>query len=375
MKKTIILLFILLFSAISSAYPMITKIESKKKDSLDLKIGQMIMVGFRGTTINNKSTIVKDLTKYNLGGIVLFDYDVPGKDTKRNIEDEAQLKYLCESLKKYSKLPLFISIDQEGGRVNRLKSKYGFPNSVSAQYLGKLNNLDSTKFYSIQNASLLKKLGINMNFAPCVDLNTNPDNPVIGSIERSFSANPDTVIIHAEEIIKNHNQMSIFSTLKHFPGHGSSKDDSHLDFVDVTSTWSKNELKPYSELIRKNMVDIIMTAHIFNENLDKEYPATLSKKIITKILRDSLKYNGLVVSDDMQMKAISDYYGLETAIKLAINAGVDIVIFANNTRKYQPDIAKKAFNIIKKLVINKEIPRKRIDESFKRIMKLKNKIK
>jgi beta-N-acetylhexosaminidase len=375
MKKTVLVLFILSFIIYSQAFTMNTKIENKKKDSLDLKIGQMIMVGFRGTTINKKSTIIKDIEKYNIGGVVLFDFDVPGKDTKRNIEDKEQLKSLCTSLKKHSKLPLFISIDQEGGRVNRLKTKYGFPNTVSAQYLGKLNNIDSTRFYSSQNAALLKELGINLNFAPCVDLNTNPDNPVIGSIERSFSANPDTVIYHAEEIIRNHNLNGVFSTLKHFPGHGSSKDDSHLDFVDVTGTWSRIELKPYYELIRKNMVDVIMTAHIFNEKMDKEYPATLSKKIINGILRDSLKYNGLVVSDDMQMKAISDYYGLETAIKLAINAGVDIVIFANNTRKYQPDIAKKAFGIIKKLVANKEISKKRIDESFKRIMKLKNKIK
>jgi beta-N-acetylhexosaminidase len=343
-------------------------------DSLEMKIGQMIMVGFRGLEANQNSQISKDIRKYHLGGVVLFDYDLPSKNPVRNIQNFKQVKSLCDSLQKFSEIPLIIAIDQEGGRVNRLKTKFGFLPTVSTQYLGTINNLDTTKKYAESNALTLSQLGINVNFAPCVDLNINPDNPVIGRLERSFSADPNIVISNAKEIIKVHHNHNVFCTLKHFPGHGSSKDDSHLGFVDVTGTWSNKELEPYLYFIKNDLCDIIMTAHIFNSKLDQSYPATLSKNIITNILRDSLHFDGIVVSDDMQMKAIADHYGLETAIELAINAGVDIVTFANNGTVYVDNIAEQVFNIIKKLVDNGKISKERIEESYGRIMRLKEKL-
>jgi len=207
-----------------------------------------------------------------------------------------------------------------------------------------------------------------------VDMNVNPDNPVIGKVERSFSAEPRVVANQAAIIIEEHRKQGIISTLKHFPGHGSSKADSHKGFVDVSDTWKPDEIKPYADLIAKGNVDMIMTAHIFNARLDSSVPATLSKRIITGILRDSLKYQGVIISDDMQMGAITDHYGLETALEKCINAGVDIVCFGNNLQ-YDPDIITKATSIIKRLVVEGKIPRTRIDESYKRITTLKNTLK
>jgi beta-N-acetylhexosaminidase len=349
--------------------------ELSKIVSIDEKIGQMLLIGFRGTEINEKSKIVQDIKRFNLGCIIIFDYDQPSKSPKRNIVNAKQLKLLCSNLQKYAPTKLFIGIDQEGGKVNRLKTRFGFPPTVSAQYLGKLNNSDTIKKYSESTAAILSELGINLNFAPCVDLNSNPLNPAIGWFERSFSADPKIVSDIAMEIVNINNRHNVISTLKHFPGHGSSKDDSHLGFVNVTDTWESKELIPYSTLIKSGNCDMIMTAHIFNSKLDPVYPATLSKKILTHILRDSLGYNGVIISDDMQMKAIAEHYGLNTAIEKAINAGVDILSFANNTFVYEEDIAERAFTTLKDLVESGKISKERIDESYQRIMKLKNKIR
>lgn len=351
--------------------------QSAPPDSLDLKIGQMLLIGFRGKELPDDSPFLQDIRTGRIGNVILFDYDVPTKKFDRNIESPKQVQRLTATLRRaaeQTQLPLFISIDQEGGRVSRLKDKYGFPSSVSQQYLGKLNNLDSTRFYATRTAATLAKYGFNLNFAPSVDVNVNPENPVIGKIERSFSPDASVVAAHAAVVAEEHRKQRVVCTLKHFPGHGSSKADSHKGFVDVTDTWTAAELTPYTELIRSGAVDMIMTAHIFNARLDPSLPATLSKRIITGLLRDSLHYQGVVVSDDMQMGAIADHYGLESALEQCINAGVDIVSFGNNL-SYDPTIAAKASGIIKRLVLDGKIPRERIEESYRRVVALKQKIR
>jgi beta-N-acetylhexosaminidase len=176
----------------------------------------------------------------------------------------------------------------------------------------------------------------------------------------------------AEIMIEEHKKLNIKTALKHFPGHGSSTTDSHLGLVDVSKTWSVEELFPYKYLIDTGKVDMIMTAHIINKKLDDSgLPATLSKKIVTGLLRKQFHYDGIVISDDMQMHAISKYYGLAQSLKLSINAGVDIVIFSNNiegSKDYTPENIHATF---KKLVLDGEIPLSRINESFNRIMALK----
>jgi beta-N-acetylhexosaminidase len=173
-------------------------------------------------------------------------------------------------------------------------------------------------------------------------------------------------------VIRQHRKLGIVSVLKHFPGHGSSKDDTHLGIADVTNTWNETELWPYKTLIDSGEVDAIMTAHIVNKKLDAAgNPGTLSKKVIDSLLRKKFHYQGVVFSDDMQMHAITKHYGLEEAIKLSINAGVDILTFSNNISGSQERTVDKVHQIIKKFVENGTISRERIDESFKRIMNLK----
>ncbi len=373
MKASFTLAFCLAFALASGSCV------AQTRDSLDLKIAQMLLVGFRGMSLPESDPFLRDVKAGRVGSVILFDYDVPTKEYKRNIESPQQVRALTAQLRKAASesgtaIPLFISIDQEGGKVNRLKPRYGFPSSVSQQYLGKINNADSTRAYAAKTAQTLTDYGFNLNFAPSVDVNVNPDNPVIGRVERSFSADPRVVAAQATIIVEEHRKKGIITTLKHFPGHGSSKADSHKGFVDVSETWKPDEIVPYATLIASGNVDMIMTAHIFNARLDSALPATLSKRIITGILRDSLKYNGVIISDDMQMGAIADHYGLETALEKCINAGVDIVCFGNNLQ-YDPEIIAKATGIIKRLVVEGKIPRTRIDESYKRITALKNTLK
>lgn len=342
-------------------------------DSLDIKIGQLLMVGFRGLDAKDTSAIIRDIQDRHIGGVILFDYDVPLKQPVRNISSPEQVCRLTQSIQHAAQIPLFIAIDQEGGKVNRLKSKFGFPPSVSAAYLGKLNNLDTTRKYAEITARSLSKAGVNLNFAPDVDVNTNPENPVIGKLDRSFSPDPDIVTRHASATIQAFHQYAIFSAIKHFPGHGSAWNDSHEGLADVSSTWNEKELKPFRDVINaKNDsgCDMVMTAHIFNSKLDTALPATLSRKVIDGLLRKELGFRGVIISDDMQMKAIRSYYGLETAIRLALEAGVDILLFANNS-VFDPNIAAKAVSIIKHLISEGIISEKRIDESYQRIMQLK----
>jgi beta-N-acetylhexosaminidase len=286
-----------------------------------------------------------------------------------------QLQKLCSDLQQLSDNKLLIAIDQEGGKVNRLKTNYGFPATVSAQYLGKLDNSDSTHFYAESMAKTLSDCGVNLNFTPCIDLNINPNCPVIGKVERSFSNNPDKVVKHAAIFVETHRTHGVLTCLKHFPGHGSSKDDSHDGFTDITNTWENTELQPYKAMISNGMCDAVMSSHVFNAHLDADYPATLSHKTITGILRDTLGWDGCIFSDDMNMGAITKNFGFKESIALAINAGIDVLVFSNNSPEgYDPHLAQKVLNTILELVNEGVITEQRIEESYRRIMRLKNKI-
>lgn len=340
---------------------------------LDTKIGQMVMLGFRGLTVNEDSPIVRDLVERKLGSVVLFQYDMNLLDHTRNIQSPAQLKALNASLQKYAQKPLLIAIDQEGGIITRLKESDGFPATRSQQYYGTLNQPGVTRAAAEAEGQVLHDAGINLNLAPVVDVNVNPNNPVIAKNERSFSADPQIVTTHALAEIDGYHAQNILTTLKHFPGHGSSTGDTHQGLTDVTDTWTEMELEPYREIIAAGIADAVMTAHVFNAKLDAQYPATLSHKIINGILRERLGYDGVVISDDMQMGAIRQYYGFAQSLELAINAGVDIVAIANNL-VYDPNAGAQTVNTIKELVQLGKISLERIDEAYTRIIKLKARI-
>ncbi len=334
--------------------------------SLDEKIGRMFMVGFRGLTLEPDNPIVADIRERRIGGVVLFDYDVPAKSEVRNVASPKQVKALIRDLRRVAPGHLLVAVDQEGGRVARLKEKFGFPPSVSARSLGALDDIAATRKAASATASVLAEAGFDLNFAPVVDLDVEPANPVIGGLERSFSADPDVVTRHAAEVVKAHRERGVLTCLKHFPGHGSSRADSHLGFTDVTRTWSRKELEPYARLIAAGLCDSVMTAHIFNAALDPDLPATLSTRVITGLLREGMAYDGPVISDDMQMKAISANFGFEDAVLKAVDAGVDILVFANNS-VFDPDIAASAIGIVRQAVRDGKIGEERIDRSYSRI--------
>lgn len=360
------LLFLIIFLTITNT----TTYSQNNNPSLKQMVGQMLMLGFRDTVLNESSHIINDIKDLNIGGVVLYEYDVPSKLRPRNITSKKQLKQLNKDLQSFAKTPLFIGIDEEGGRVTRLKTSYGFKPTVSAQKLGEWNNPDSTKKYALRIAKACKSVGVNMNFAPVVDVNTNPDCPVIGAIERSFSNNPDLVSTHAQLYMNEHQKEGVFCTLKHFPGHGSALMDSHLGFTDISETWNKEELSPYKKLLAESDFPMVMTSHVFNKNIDSVYPTTLSKTTLN-ILRNKLNFEGIILSDDMMMLAIADNFGLEESILLAIQAGVDVLIFSNNINHYNASIGNEIVEIILDLVANEKLSMERIKESYDKILKAK----
>ena len=341
--------------------------------TLEQKVAQMLMVGFRDTAINAESEVTQWIRDYHIGGVILFDYDSPSKSRPRNITSVSQVKSLIDSLLSFSSEPLFVAIDEEGGNVSRLKTRYGFEPTVTPQYLGTIDNEDTTRFYARQIAQKCKQLGINVNFAPSVDVNINPECPIIGKYGRSFSEDAEVVAHNARWYVNEHQKQGVLCALKHFPGHGSSVSDTHLGLADVTDTWQDTELEPYRVLLRDTALVSVMTSHIFNRKIDSLYPATLSATTLS-ILRDSLKYDGLVFSDDMMMNAISKFYGLDEAISLAINAGVDVLVFSNNIDTYNSDIVKDAIEIIVRLVGEGKISEERINKAYRRILKVKQEL-
>ncbi|MFN7138767.1 MAG: glycoside hydrolase family 3 protein [Limisphaerales bacterium] len=343
--------------------------------SLADKIGQMLLVGFRGYEVKETDPVARDAKERNLGSVIYFDQEMADTQLQgRNIKSPEQVQTLSKSLQGFAKTPLLVTIDQEGGRVNRLKSAYGFPETFSHEELGAKNDPMFTFEHAEVIAQTLVKAGINVNLAPVVDLDANPDNPIIKGKKRSFHSDPEIVVEHAMEYARAHKKHGVLTCPKHFPGHGSAMGDTHLGYVDVTRTWNERELIPFKRLIDADLCDLLMTAHVFNANLDPERPATLSKRVLQGLLRDKLGYKGVITSDDMEMKAISGHYGLENAIQFGIEAGLDILCFGNNMN-YDLNIGEKAHGIIMNLVQEGKISESRIDESYQRVMALKQKMK
>jgi beta-N-acetylhexosaminidase len=347
---------------------LIFSIVDAQIDDIKLKqeIGRMVIVGFDEKKVDAESQIIKDINNYSLGGVILFDRFYNDRNKTKNISSPKQLKALTSALKALSNKPILIAVDQEGGKVARLKPKYGFKKIPSAKTISQLPIVDAQQFYK-QQALMLKQNGINCDFAPVVDVALNPKNKVIVGLERSYSSNPKEVQKYAKIFIDALREQNIISVLKHFPGHGSSLADSHKGFVDITNTWQELELEPYKALIKDGDVDMIMTAHVFNKKLDAQYPATLSYNVNTKLLRKKLGFGGVVVSDDLQMRAITKHYTLKQSLTLAINSGVDMVLFGNQLSHNTPkEIVEAIFEEVK----NGNIPYKRIQDANKHIQNL-----
>jgi beta-N-acetylhexosaminidase len=340
---------------------------------LEQKIGQMLMVGFHGTSAKPGSQICRDIREYNLGAVILFDFNPVDKSKPKNIANKAQVARLTKELQACSRDgKLLIAVDQEGGRVQRLKAKYGFygkfPKAVDVVKSG---TVQMKKTYEMM-AKELKSVGINYDLAPVVDLDINPKNHVIHGLGRSFGKDPKTVTKYASIFIDAMHHYGVLTSLKHFPGHGSSVGDTHKGFGDVTNLWKPVELEPYRLLNHK--ADTVMVAHVFNKKLDAKYPATLSKKTVDGLLRKKLGFDGVVITDDLQMGAISKKYGLKPTLQLAINTGDDILLFGNQLDPRKVVATQKLVETVKQLGKEGKGSEKRIDKSYARVQKLKKKL-
>ncbi|WP_373600553.1 beta-N-acetylhexosaminidase [Paraclostridium bifermentans] len=326
------------------------------KMSLDEKIGQMIVAGFNGTNINSEiETLVNDL---KVGGVILFS---------RNVENSEQLSSLTKNIKSLSKkTPLFISIDEEGGRVSRLpKDTKKFKR---ARDIGNTSDVKYAYKNGMKLGNTLKEHNINMNFAPVLDIHSNPKNTVIG--DRAFGNNENIVSIMGIATMNGIKESGVIPVVKHFPGHGDTEVDSHYGLPSVNKSLKELEqfeLIPFKKAI-DNECDAVMVSHILMENIDDKNPATLSKKVINDLLRNKMNFDGVVITDDMLMKAISNSISIEKASIKSINAGTDIILIGNDLK-----IVKSTINEIKLAVKDNEISEKRIDESVYRILKLKEK--
>tara|TARA_B110001454_G_scaffold32703_1_gene32010 strand:+ start:3582 stop:4628 length:1047 start_codon:yes stop_codon:yes gene_type:complete len=340
--------------------------------TLDQLVGQLIIAGFRGDKVSDNSNIVRYIKEYNLSGVILYDQDIEkNKLGSRNIKSPAQLKILTDNLQSISDNPLFISIDQEGGNVNRLHSSYGFPEFPSWQHIGLLDNDLMTKEFAKSMSETMTRAGININFAPVLDLDYGSET-YIGKLERAFSGNPKKVIEHSKIFIDTLKNDNIISCGKHFPGQGSAKGDTHQGFIDISNTWSVADLLPYTELIESKCLDMIMVSHVFNNKFDAELPASLSHETITSSLRNDLNFQGVIICDDPSMRAISDNYEYEDMFVLMINAGIDLLCLGNNLN-FDPKCIPAAVNVIRNAVEKERIHIDRINESIKRINSLKKK--
>lgn len=340
--------------------------------TMDLKqiIGQLFVVGFTGVSVSKTGPLRDDLYHGNLGGVILFDRHLATNSDTNNISSASQVRRLCTDLQELAHTPLFISVDQEGGKVARLKSKYGFAQSPSAEEIGKTNSLHLSRQFAEQTATMLADVGINLNFAPVADVNCNPENPVIGKLERSFSSDPVTTTHHCKIWVEEFHKKKVYACLKHFPGHGSSTHDSHLDIVDISHTWREKELIPYQQLVQDGTIHCIMLGHLFHKKFDRQLPASLSRNVIAGILRGKLNFSGLVITDDMQMHAITNYYGFHESLLLAFTAGVDMVVIGN-TIDYDPLLFQKAVSFLEQCVTENRLPLRRIMQAYQRVQDTK----
>lgn len=336
--------------------------------SLDRMLGAMLMCGFRGTELAPDDPFLAAVAAGRVGNVILFDRDM-ATGGERNIRSPEQVRRLTGALRAVAPGPLFIAVDQEGGQVRRLRPQKGFADLPSAQRLGQGSAAATLEAATLLGEELAR-LGIDVDLAPVADVDSNPLNPAIGQLGRAFSSDPAAVARHALAFGQGLARSGVIPVLKHFPGQGCAREDSHLGLPDITQCWEgATDLLPYAEIFRAGWPGMVMPGHLFHAGLDPDLPATLSRMVVTGLLRQGLGWQGVVISDDMQMRAVSGRYGLKESILLAVRAGVDILLYGNNL-EWEDGLADKAFAALRALVDEGSIPVERIRRSWERISAL-----
>ena len=333
---------------------------------LEAMIGQMIMVGFIGTSPQDPwpAKLLGQIAAGQVGGVLFLG---------RNAGSRASVVELNQAiLDAGGATPVLIAIDQEGGRIERLTEEVGFTERPSAQDVAASESvLEATGLYA-GLARDLRDWNFNVNLGPVVDVNVNPDNPIIGALGRSFSGDPGTVTAYAGAFVSGHRASGVLTALKHFPGHGSSREDSHKGFVDVTETWTPSELEPYRALVAAGLVDMVMSGHLYLEQLSEPsatLPSSLSRPALD-VLRDDIGFDGVIISDDMEMQAIEKHYTLEDAAVRAVRAGTNILVYSNYSHP-RPDLPGEVIAILRRHAESDPQFRAMIEDSYRKILLLK----
>ena len=339
--------------------------------TLEQMAGQMIVVGFQGDDSDDASVkaVRADIAAGQIGGVMLL---------KTNVKSLPAVAAMNAGFREASPdLPPFITVDQEGGSVERLTKEVGFTEIPNAASIAAKNSPEKAEAVYAAMASGIAELGFSVNFGPVADVNLNGNNAIIAKYGRSFSADPAIVAAYDEAFIKAHRAAGILTALKHFPGHGSSTADSHEGFVDITETWQETELDPYRALIAADDVDMVMVGHLYHadySDANAQTPSSLSPQWITGVLRDELGYNGVVITDDLEMGAIRDHFTLEQTVTQAVRAGSDVLLFSN-TAKYRASLGREILDILVAEAAADPAFAERIEQSYERIVALKTRIR
>ncbi|MCB1496501.1 MAG: glycoside hydrolase family 3 protein [Bauldia sp.] len=340
----------------------------RRMELIARKIGQMIIVGFPGTEPGQPwpSRVAAMIADGRIGGVILFGH---------NVRNPQQVRRLTGAMRAAGGgLTPFVTADQEGGYIQRFKRRQGFKGLPSSARTISQKGLCNAWSVYLDAARELASLGINVNFGPVVDLNVNPRSPAIGRLRRSYGVDPATVAGFALQFIGAHAAAGVLAVAKHFPGHGSALLDPHKRVVDVTGTWRPEELEVFRDLIRDNAVPMIMVGHLIHPRFsDGDRPASLSRRAITLELRQRLGFKGLIVTDDLGMDAITDRYGLEEAAVMAVRAGADVLIFANQ-RAGDNTLVDRVIARVSGAVAAGAVPESTLDRSYRRILAAKRKL-
>jgi beta-N-acetylhexosaminidase len=335
------------------------------------RIGQMTLVGFRGATPSEAEPTLRRIRDGFIGAVELFDADAE-TGGGRNIQSPDQVRELIGVIKAAGRIAPLVTVDAEGGFYHRLKERHGFPPVAQASDVGHRNDLGFTARNATVIAEMLADIGVDMNLAPVVDLQ-NPSHTTAGSSRRSFSADPATVTAHAREFIRAHRERGILIALKHFPGMAGVLRPYVPGTGELIEEWSAAELDPYRVLVGEGLADAVMATRVTHPLVDPEFPGCLSARTIDGLLRTEIGYDGVVISDAMEMLAIWDGFGFGRGTILAVNAGVDLLMFCNESRMvpYSDDRVEETVQVISDAVACGEIPESRINDSCRRILRLK----
>ena len=335
------------------------------------RIGQMVFVGFRGRTVEEAARTLRQIEEGSIGAVVLYEVDAHTAGP-RNVESPQQLSELTAAVKAAGAIPPLVAIDAEGGLFHKLKPQHGFPPTASARDMGERNDLAFTRSNATIIAETLAHAGIDMDLAPVVDL-MNHSSPSNNRIRRKFDSDPAVVTAHAREFIVTLHERGVLSTLKHFPGMGGILTPYSPGASELMEGWAEAELEPFRVLVSEGLADAVLTTRALYPELDPELPACLSRLVVDGMLRSDLGYDGVVISDPIDMQAVWDLFGIARGTILAVNAGIDLVLVCNMSAMvpYSDERANEVISILTDAVARGEVAESRIDEACRRILTLK----